>query len=80
MNHKQREFDFVFTSPPCQPCNHYFCYETHAVIPAGLVCAECGELVLQYIPESPDQLGYVSADWAYLHGLDEKYNEGNYVD
>lgn len=60
------EFDFVFPAKP--PCNHDTCYPTHAVVPCGLVCFQCGELVLQYIPQSPEKLGYVSADWDYLYG------------
>jgi hypothetical protein len=41
-----------------------------AYVPAGLVCADCGKLLFQYLPQSPEQLGYVSADWAwkYVHG------------
>lgn len=52
---------------PVKPCLHRCCFVSHAYCPAGLVCADCGELLFQYLPQSPDQLGYVSADWAWKH-------------
>lgn len=69
MKYTQMEFDFVFPAAP--RCSHDVTFLTHAVIPAGLACSRCGELVLQYIPEPPEQLGYVSADWNYLYGNGE---------
>ena len=62
-----RQMALPFLKPPCQ---HHSQFVTMAVVPAGLVCFDCGMLLLQYLPESPEQLGYVSADWAwkYVHG------------
>jgi hypothetical protein len=55
---------------PQKPCEHKSCFVTMAYVPAGLVCSDCGKLLLQYIPKSPEELGYMSADWAwhYKHG------------
>ena len=55
---------------PIPECQHNSCFVTMACVPAGLVCADCGKLLFQYLPQSPDELGYMSADWAwhYKHG------------
>ena len=52
---------------PKTPCKHKSRFVTMAYVPAGIVCSECGKLLLQYIPQSPDVLGYKSADWAWHH-------------
>ena len=72
MKYTQTEFDFVFHRPTCKHDGAQ--YLTHSVIPAGVVCAECEELLFQYIPESPEQLGYLSAEWAWLHGDERVVN------
>ena len=48
-------------------CAHEDCFITHACVPAGLVCSDCDTLLLQYVPEPPEKLGYLSADWAWHH-------------
>jgi hypothetical protein len=60
----------LFPQPTWKTCDHDFCYDTSAVVPAGLFCHKCSTLLCQYLPESPEALGYVSADWAwhYQHG------------
>jgi hypothetical protein len=72
----QLEFDWVFPSD-LAPCDHSRCFVTNAHVPAGVYCDKCHRLISQFIPQSPEQLGYVSADWAYVqeHGptpFDEK--------
>lgn len=57
----------LFPAPTWQTCPHDLCHDTSAVVPAGLYCMSCKTLLLQYLPESPDVLGYVSADWAWHH-------------
>lgn len=52
---------------PVPPCLHRSCFTTMAYVPAGVVCSTCGKLLLQYIPQPPEVLGYVSADWAWKH-------------
>jgi len=49
------------------PCQHTSCFVTRAVVPAGLVCSDCGKLLFQYLPQPPEVLGYLSADWAWKH-------------
>ena len=56
---------------PVKPCLHPNLFVTMACVPAGVVCTCCGKLLYQYLPKSPDVLGYVSADWAL------KYKYGN---
>jgi|GEM_PF-7118826 len=48
-------------------CRHKSICATHAYVPTGIACLDCGKLLAQYIPESPEVLGYVSADWAWKH-------------
>lgn len=57
----------LFPAPTWQTCDHDLCHDTHAVVPVGLFCMSCNTLLLQYLPESPEVLGYVSADWAWHH-------------
>lgn len=57
----------LFPAPTWQTCDHDCCFDTSAVVPAGLFCDKCSTLLLQYLPESPEALGYVSADWAWHH-------------
>jgi hypothetical protein len=57
----------LFPAPTRQTCQHDSCHDTSAVVPAGLFCTICNTLILQYLPESPEMLGYVSADWAWHH-------------
>lgn len=53
-----------------QQCEHQHVISTLAVIPAGLWCQDCETLLQQSRPQSPQELGYVAADWAwfYVHG------------
>jgi len=60
----QINLDFT---PRRDGCPHRFGYYTMAYVPAGVVCSTCGALLLQFIPQSPEVLGYVSADWAWHH-------------
>ncbi len=53
------------------PCAHERLCNTHAYVPAGLFCVDCDTLLLQYIPQSPAVLGYLSAAWAW------KYKDNN---
>lgn len=46
-------------------CLHTYGFATHACVPTGFICCSCHELVLQWLPESPAVLGYLSADWAW---------------
>jgi hypothetical protein len=55
----------LFPAPTWETCGHDLCHDTHAVVPVGLFCMNCNTLLLQYLPESPEVLGYVSADWAW---------------
>jgi len=57
----------LFPAPTWQTCDHDLCHDTHAVVPVGLFCMNCNTLLLQYLPEPPEVLGYVSADWAWHH-------------
>lgn len=53
------------------PCEHRSCFHSCAFVPAGCVCSDCGELLSQHIPQPPEVLGYLSADWKwhYIAGL-----------
>jgi hypothetical protein len=43
-------------------------FVTLAFVPAGLFCQRCQTMLMQYLPpDGPDVLGYVSADWAWMH-------------
>lgn len=53
--------------PDRAACPHRICFVTMAYVPAGIACAACGLLILQYLPEPPERLGYSSADWAWHH-------------
>jgi len=55
----------LFPAPTWETCDHDLCHDTHAVVPVGLFCMNCNTLLLQYLPEPPEVLGYVSADWAW---------------
>ena len=55
----------LFPAPTSETCDHELCHDTHAVVPVGLFCMNCNTLLLQYLPEPPEVLGYVSADWAW---------------
>ena len=48
-------------------CRHRWICETHQYVPAGIACLNCGQLLMQYLPQPPAVLGYVSADWAWHH-------------
>ena len=48
-------------------CSHRSCFVSAAYVPAGVWCEGCGTLICQFIPRSPEVLGYVSADWAWKH-------------
>jgi len=51
-------------------CRHRYIVDTHAYVPTGIACLDCGALLAQYVPRNPEDLGYVGADWAwrYVHG------------
>lgn len=61
---KQTEMTF---RPDWQQCEHRSCFISMAYVPAGDYCPACDTLLLQFIPQSPEQLGYLSADWAWHH-------------
>ncbi len=48
-------------------CEHRSQILSQAHIPAALVCASCWTILAQrwVHPEEPEQIGYVSADWAW---------------
>ncbi len=48
-------------------CPHRSSFVTMAYVPAGVFCDGCGTLLCQVIPQGPEVLGYVSADWAWRH-------------
>lgn len=48
---------------PSAPCEHKYGFQSYAFVPSGHVCSDCGELLCQRIPQPPEVLGYVSADW-----------------
>lgn len=48
-------------------CAHRHQFVTHAYVPCGLVCSDCDELVAQFIPQPPEVVGYLTADWAWHH-------------
>lgn len=64
---KQLPLPFAAYAPPPPPCRHESCFVTMACVPAGMVCFRCGKLLYQYLPESPEEIGYVTADWAWHH-------------
>ena len=53
--------------PDPSRCPHRYGYDSSAYAPAGVVCCQCDQLLLQYIPQPPEILGYLSADWAWHH-------------
>jgi hypothetical protein len=57
----------AFPVPVAAPCTHEFGFYSHAEVPGGTVCSQCGEWVCRDFvpPDEPDQLGYVSATWAW---------------
>lgn len=55
----------LFPAPTWETCDHDLCHDTQAVVPVGLFCMNCNTLLLQYLPEPPEVLGYLSADWAW---------------
>lgn len=52
---------------PAVPCEHKTGFLSMAFVPAGCVCGKCGELLSQIIPQPPEVLGYMSADWHWHH-------------
>ena len=60
-------------SKRAEDCIHEFGFVTMACVPAGYFCGDCESLVFQYIPQSPDRLGYESADWAWKHRHGRNY-------
>ena len=53
--------------PDRERCPHRYGFLSLAYVPAGVVCSECGLLILQYVPQPQEVLGYLSADWAWHH-------------
>ena len=62
--HNQLLLDFA---PNWRDCSHEEGFETSAFVPGVVVCSDCDTLVLQYVPEAPEELGYISAQWAWHH-------------
>lgn len=58
------QLSLPFEAPPCR---HKRCFVTHAYVPAGIMCLDCGVLLSQYIPQPPEILGYVSGTWAWKY-------------
>ena len=54
-------------------CRHTRCYATMSCVPAGVACFDCGMIVSQRIPQPPNELGYMSADWAWHHVYGRDY-------
>lgn len=54
-------------------CCHATQFNTMAVVPAGLYCPSCKQLTVQWLPRTPDQIGYISADWAWKHIHGKEY-------
>jgi hypothetical protein len=48
-------------------CSHRSRFISHACVPAGEVCFHCRVLLMQYIPDPPERLGYMSGTWAWKH-------------
>lgn len=48
-------------------CSHESGFTTMAYVPCGYFCSRCETLIFQYLPEPPEVLGYMSADWAWKH-------------
>jgi hypothetical protein len=53
--------------PDTDRCPHEYTFLSHAYVPVGDVCCDCGLLVSQTLPQPPEVLGYLSADWAWHH-------------
>lgn len=79
MSTDQLTFD-LFPAPAWQTCSHDCCHDTCSVVPAGLFCMSCNTLLLQYLPEPPEVLGYVSADWAWHHKYGRAWTTQETVD
>lgn len=60
----QREFAL---RPSFERCAHRGSFITMAYVPAGVFCDDCQTLLSQFIPQPPEVLGYLSADWAWHH-------------
>ncbi|MEI7733207.1 MAG: hypothetical protein WCO56_26790 [Verrucomicrobiota bacterium] len=52
-----------------QTCPHTDCIHTLAVVPGGTFCMQCQTLLDQSIPRSPEDIGYLTADWHYHYIL-----------
>mgnify|MGYP006439296081 FL=1 len=50
---------------PFEECHEHVGYTTMAYVPAGFYCEKCGNLISQSIPKPPEQVGYLTADWAW---------------
>lgn len=55
------------------PCDHSWTIVSMAYVPAGVVCMKCHDLLSQFIPQSPEEIGYLSADWAWKHVHGREY-------
>ena len=58
----------ALAADPYELCRHdRYGYATLACVPAGFICDDCKRFVMQWLPESPEVLGYLSAEWAWHH-------------
>lgn len=60
----------LFT-PEVEECDHRHGFYSSAYVPGGYVCSRCGTLYAQTLPQSPEVVGYLTADWAW------HYRDGN---
>lgn len=59
---------FAAPAPEQMPeCDHRNGFISEAYVPGGYVCSACGALTFQYLPQPPEQVGYLTADWAWHH-------------
>lgn len=70
MNNRRRQLSLSFPHQSryrFEDCPHFAGFTTHAYVPRGHVCTGCGMLLFQYRPQPPEEIGYLSADWAWHH-------------
>lgn len=51
--------------PEVEECQHRSQFCTEAYVPGGYVCSQCGLLLCQVLPQSPEVVGYLTSDWAW---------------
>lgn len=52
--------------PDWQTCQHAGFY-TNAEVPGGFFCGECRRIIWRSVPQPPELVGYLTADWAWKH-------------